>query len=85
MIVSRGWENRKGTTRADRTQIADYQHNLPYTTLAPILTQLYTSHSISPLPLLQLYLSSVFDHYPNLRLILAHSGSLPSLIPRVKN
>jgi len=48
------------------------------------LTQLHTSHSTSPLPLLQLYLSSVFDHYPNLRLILAHPGSLPSLIPRIE-
>jgi len=65
-------------------QIVDYQHNLPYTTLASILTQLYASHSTSPLPLLQLYLSSVFDHYPNLRLILAHPGSLPSLIPRIE-
>lgn len=84
MIVFRGWEDREGTTRADTMQTAVYQHNLPYTILAPILTQLYTSHSTSPLPLLQLYLSSVFDHYPNLRLILAHPGSLPSLIPRIE-
>ena len=85
---TRQWKRKEGRekkTGADnKIQVMDYQHNLAYNTLAPILTQLHTSHSTSPLPLLQLYLSSVFDHYPNLRLILAHPGSLPSLIPRIE-
>ncbi|KAL7771991.1 hypothetical protein CFE70_001944 [Pyrenophora teres f. teres 0-1] len=29
--------------------------------------------------------SSVFDHYPSLRLVLAHPGSLPSLVPRIES
>jgi predicted TIM-barrel fold metal-dependent hydrolase len=33
---------------------------------------------------LHLYLSSVFDRHPNLRLMLAHPGSLPSLVPRIE-
>ncbi|CAE7010732.1 hypothetical protein P3342_003279 [Pyrenophora teres f. teres] len=66
-------------------EIVDYQHHLPYSALGPILTQLHTSHTSSPLPLVRLYLSSVFDHYPSLRLVLAHPGSLPSLVPRIES
>ncbi|KAF1830607.1 amidohydrolase 2 [Decorospora gaudefroyi] len=63
---------------------AEYQHNLPPSVLAPLLTQLHTGHTTSPLPFVHLYLSSVFDRHPSLRLILAHPGSLPSLIPRIE-
>jgi predicted TIM-barrel fold metal-dependent hydrolase len=49
------------------------------------LTHIHTAHTTSPLPLLHLYLSSVFDRHPNLRLILAHPGALPSLIPRIES
>jgi predicted TIM-barrel fold metal-dependent hydrolase len=45
---------------------------------------LHTSHNHSPLPVLQFYLSGVFDRHPNLRLILSHPGLLPSLIPRIE-
>lgn len=33
--------------------------------------------------ILRLYLNGVFDRYPNLRLVIAHPGSLPSLLPRI--
>jgi predicted TIM-barrel fold metal-dependent hydrolase len=33
--------------------------------------------------ILRLYLSGVFDRYPNLRLVIAHPGLLPSLLPRI--
>lgn len=52
--------------------------------MAPLVTHIYTSHNHSPLPLLQLYLQGVFDRHPNLRLILAHPGLLPSLLPRIE-
>lgn len=39
---------------------------------------------MSPLPILQLYLSSVFDRHPSLRLVLAQPGLLPPLLPRIK-
>jgi predicted TIM-barrel fold metal-dependent hydrolase len=52
--------------------------------LGPLATHLHTSHNHSPLPILHFYLSGVFDRFPNLRLILAHPGLLPSLIPRIE-
>jgi predicted TIM-barrel fold metal-dependent hydrolase len=64
--------------------MTDYQHTFPSTVYAPLLTHVHTSHATSPLPLLHLYLSSVFDRHPGLRLILAHPGVLPSLIPRIE-
>ncbi|KAF2856163.1 hypothetical protein T440DRAFT_100016 [Plenodomus tracheiphilus IPT5] len=66
-------------------EILDYQRNLPDSTLSPLLTQIHTSHSVSPLPFLHLYLSGVFDRHPSLRLILSHPGTLPSLLPRIEN
>lgn len=33
--------------------------------------------------ILRLYLKGVFDRYPNLHLVIAHSGILPSLLPRI--
>jgi len=65
-------------------EIPDYQRNLPDSVLAPLLTRINTSHSTSPLPFLQLYLSGVFDRYPTLRLVLCHPGALPSLFPRIE-
>lgn len=35
--------------------------------------------------ILRLYLNGVFDRYPNLRLIIAHPGLLPSLLQRIDN
>jgi predicted TIM-barrel fold metal-dependent hydrolase len=35
------------------------------------------------MPILRLYLKGVFDRFPKLRLIIAHPGSLPSLLPRI--
>ncbi|RYN35685.1 hypothetical protein AA0112_g5071 [Alternaria arborescens] len=66
------------------SEMTDYQHTFPSTVYAPLLTHVHTSHATSPLPLLHLYLSSVFDRHPGLRLILAHPGVLPSLIPRIE-
>ena len=65
--------------------MAEYQHDLPANVSAPLLTHIHTAHTTSPLAVLHLYLSSVFDRHPNLRLILAHPGTLPSLIPRIES
>lgn len=35
--------------------------------------------------ILRLYLSGIFDRYPNLRLVIAHPSLLPSLLPRIDN
>ncbi|KAF1944470.1 hypothetical protein EJ02DRAFT_501365 [Clathrospora elynae] len=67
------------------SEIEEYQNNLAATFQAPFLTHLHTSHTASPLPLLHLYLSSVFDRHPNLRLVLAHPAALPSLLPRIEH
>ncbi|RAR07086.1 2,3-dihydroxybenzoic acid decarboxylase [Stemphylium lycopersici] len=67
------------------SEVAEYQHGLPFGVLGPILTHLHTSHTMSSLPIVHLYLNCVFDRHPNLRLILAHPGALPSLIPRIEN
>ncbi|KAH9865525.1 hypothetical protein J1614_009110 [Plenodomus biglobosus] len=66
-------------------EIPDYQCNLPDTVLAPLLTHIHTSHSVSPLPLLHIYLGGVFDRHPSLRLVLCHPGAIPSLLPRIEN
>lgn len=65
-------------------QIPSYEYNLPDTVVAPLLSYIHTTHSASPLPLLQLYLSGVFDRHPALRLVLCHPGALPSLLPRIE-
>jgi predicted TIM-barrel fold metal-dependent hydrolase len=65
-------------------QLPVYQGNLANTVLAPLATHLNTSHNSSPLPIIQFYLSGVFDRHPNLRFILSHPGLLPSLIPRIE-
>jgi predicted TIM-barrel fold metal-dependent hydrolase len=65
-------------------QISEYQHAFPVSVYSPLLTHIYTAQASSPLPLLHLYLSCVFDRHPALRLILAHPGALPSLIPRIE-
>ncbi|KAI4924934.1 uncharacterized protein J4E92_006971 [Alternaria infectoria] len=66
------------------SEIPDYQHSFPSSVYAPLLTHIHSSQTTSPLPLLHLYLSCVFDRHPALRLILAHPGALPSLIPRIE-
>lgn len=38
---------------------------------------------MSPVPVLRLFLVGVFDRYPNLRLVVANPGVLPSLVPRI--
>jgi predicted TIM-barrel fold metal-dependent hydrolase len=53
--------------------------------LAPLATHLHTSQNHTPLPILHLYLSGVFDRYPRLRLVLANPGLLPSLLPRIEH
>lgn len=74
-----------GGERLTREQIPEYQHGLASSLVAPLVTHLHTAHAASPLPLVQLYLSGVFDRHPNLRLIFAHPGSLPSLVPRIQH
>lgn len=69
---------------ADCDQLPIFQSNLSESVLAPIATHLHTSHNHSPLTLLHLYLTGVFDRHPNLRLILPHPGLIPSLLPRIE-
>lgn len=38
---------------------------------------------MSPIPILRLYFKGVFDRFPNLHLVVAHPGLLPSLLPRI--
>lgn len=65
-------------------QIAEYTEDLPNTVIAPLVTHLHNTHAASPMMMLRLYLSGVFDRYPNLRLVIAHPGLLPSLLPRIE-
>ncbi|KAH7095723.1 hypothetical protein FB567DRAFT_556810 [Paraphoma chrysanthemicola] len=65
-------------------ELSSYQVDLTSTAVAPLATHMHTSHNHSPLPLLYLYLSSVFDRHPNLRLVFSHPGLLPSLLPRLE-
>ncbi|KAF1930835.1 uncharacterized protein M421DRAFT_57220 [Didymella exigua CBS 183.55] len=64
-------------------QIAEYTENLPDAVVAALVTHLHNAHVASPLLILRLFLNGIFDRYPNLRLIIAHPGSLPSLLPRI--
>jgi len=63
--------------------MAEYTHDLPDSVVAPLATHLHTAHAASPMPILRLYLNGIFDRFPNLRLVIAHPGSLPSLLPRI--
>ena len=64
-------------------QIAEYTQGLPNTVVAPLVTHLHNAHTSSPMLVLRLYLNGVFDRYPQLRLVIAHPGSLPSFLPRI--
>jgi predicted TIM-barrel fold metal-dependent hydrolase len=65
-------------------QLPVYQGDLADSILAPLVTYLHTSHNHTPLPIIHLYLSSVFDRHPNLRLVLANPCLLPSILPRIE-
>ncbi|KAL5120222.1 hypothetical protein ACEQ8H_001779 [Pleosporales sp. CAS-2024a] len=65
-------------------QLPIYQAHLPDSVVSPLAIHLHTSHNHSPIPIVHLYLSGVFDRYPSLRLILAHPCLLPSLLPRIE-
>jgi predicted TIM-barrel fold metal-dependent hydrolase len=70
---------------ADKSlQLPPFQAGLADSVLAPLANHLHTSHNHSPLTIIHLYLSSVFDRHPDLRLIIAHPCLLPSLIPRIE-
>ncbi|KAJ4367289.1 hypothetical protein N0V83_006870 [Neocucurbitaria cava] len=61
-----------------------YQHNLPASVLAPLVSHIHAVlNSQTALYLLHLYLSSTFDRFPSLRLILCHPGVLPSQFRRI--
>ncbi|KAF2996652.1 hypothetical protein E8E13_003533 [Curvularia kusanoi] len=68
---------------ADGWQVEEYTQGLPDSLVAPLVTHLHSAHTASPIPVLRLYLSGVFDRHPTLRLVLAHPGTLPSLLPRI--
>jgi predicted TIM-barrel fold metal-dependent hydrolase len=65
------------------SQLATYQADLSDAVVAPLATHLHTAHNHSPLSILQLYLSNVFDRHPNVRLVLAHPHTLPGLLVRI--
>jgi predicted TIM-barrel fold metal-dependent hydrolase len=44
---------------------------------------MHTSHAVSPVPVLRLFLAGTFDQHPNVRLIIANPGALPYLMPRI--
>ncbi|CAI6239738.1 unnamed protein product [Periconia digitata] len=51
----------------------------------PILTHLHAAHSSSPLPVVHLYATGVFDRHPNLRFVLSRTGiTMCSLLPRIQ-
>ncbi|KAH6615322.1 hypothetical protein C7974DRAFT_319649 [Boeremia exigua] len=65
-------------------QIAEYTHDLPASVVAPLVMNLHNSHAASPMLVLRLYFNGVFDRYPHLRLVIAHPGTLPSLLLRIE-
>jgi predicted TIM-barrel fold metal-dependent hydrolase len=65
------------------SQLATYQTDLSDAVVAPLATHLHTAHNHSPLPILQLYLSNVFDRHSNVRLVLGHPHTLPGLLVRI--
>lgn len=62
-----------------------YQEAFSDPAIAPLATHLHTSHEQTPLHLLSLYLNGIFDRHPKLRVVLAHPGLLPSLLPRIED
>lgn len=71
-------------------QISEYEGGypgqIPPSIVGPLVTHFYGFHAASPLLLLRLYISGVFDRHPNLRLILSQNGhSVASLLPRVES
>jgi predicted TIM-barrel fold metal-dependent hydrolase len=60
-----------------------YQGGLSDAVVAPLAAQLHTAHNHSPLPILHLYLSNVFDRHSNLRVVLAHPCTFPALLVRI--
>ncbi|KAJ4983715.1 amidohydrolase [Stagonosporopsis vannaccii] len=64
-------------------QIAEYTQGLPNSVIAPIVAHLHSAHAASPMLILRLYLKGVFDRHLHLRLVIAHPGLLPSLLPRI--
>ena len=60
-----------------------YTQDLPNTVAGLLVTYLHNAHAASPMLILRLYLNGIFDRYPNLRLVIAHPGLLPSLLLRV--
>ncbi|CAO2650763.1 Nn.00g020550.m01.CDS01 [Neocucurbitaria sp. VM-36] len=66
-----------------QSELPNYQRNLPGSVLAPLVIHMHTLHTDTSLQILHLYLSSTFDRYPGLRLILCHPGILPSQFRRI--
>ena len=64
-------------------QINEYTQGLPDSVVAPLSAHLHSAHVASPMSILRLYLQGVFDRYPQLRLVIARPGTLPSLLPRI--
>jgi predicted TIM-barrel fold metal-dependent hydrolase len=75
---------REGSADED-AKLATYQTDLSDTVVAPLAIHLHTAHTHSPLPILHLYLSNVFDRHPNLRLVLAYPCTLPALLVRINS
>lgn len=64
-------------------KIAGYTEDLANSAIAPLVTHLHNAHVGSPMRIVRLYLNGVFDRYPNLHLVIAHPGCLPSVLPRI--
>ncbi|KAF2652898.1 hypothetical protein K491DRAFT_706187 [Lophiostoma macrostomum CBS 122681] len=59
---------------------------LPASITGALFSNLYTTHAVSPILLVRLYLSGAFDRHPNLRLVLSQNAhSIPPLLPRILN
>lgn len=56
---------------------------MPDDFVASLVMHLHNAHIASPMLILRLYFNGVFDRYSHLRLVIAHPGSLPSLLPRI--
>ncbi|KAF2472122.1 uncharacterized protein BDR25DRAFT_313305 [Lindgomyces ingoldianus] len=67
-------------------QVSEYTGLYPQSLICPLVTVLYPHHTTSPLLLLRLYASGLFERHPHLRLILSQNGhSIPSLLPRIQS
>ncbi|ORY13741.1 hypothetical protein BCR34DRAFT_586326 [Clohesyomyces aquaticus] len=50
-----------------------------------LISGLYSHHTVSPLLLLRLYASGMFDRHPQIRIVLSQNGhSIPTLLPRIE-